>query len=114
MTHPEPAAPAAPVPPTLDDVKRLTPESDFKPYTARDLDPAVRNEALRKLFLSDPHFQQGDGLDVRVDEVAALAASPQARQQKILQARALGLLDDDLIDQVHPDDAPSAPRKLKA
>ena len=96
--------PANPTAPTLDDVQRLTPESDYSPYTAPGVDPQVRNEALKKLFLGDPHFQQGDGLDVRVDDEVALESSPLARQQKILQARALGLLDDELTDQVDPRD----------
>lgn len=89
--------------PTLEDVARLTPESDYSAYTAPGVDAQVRNEALRKLFHSDPHFGQGDGLDVAVDEVCQIAQSPQARRQKILQARALGLLDDDLIEQEPPD-----------
>jgi hypothetical protein len=102
VTDPQhPAEPEAPKP-TLDDVARLTPESDFRPFTAPGVDAQVRNEALKKLFLGDPHFRQGDGLDVRVDEVVELARSPLARQRKILQARALGLLDDDLVDQAEP------------
>lgn len=107
----EPAAPEAPEAPkpTLDDVARLTTESDFRPFTAPGVDAQVRNEALKKLFLGDPHFRQGDGLDVRVDEVVELARSPLARQRKILQARALGLLDDDLIDQAEPPAAPNGP-----
>lgn len=100
------SADASPAAPTLDDVQRLTPESDFRPFTAPGVDEKVRNEALKKLFLGDPHFQQGDGLDVRVDDEVALESSPLARQQKILQARALGLLDDELIDQVDPRDLP--------
>ncbi|MBA4175990.1 MAG: hypothetical protein C0505_05440 [Leptothrix sp. (in: Bacteria)] len=90
-------------PPTLDDVSRLTPESDYSVFTAPEIDAGVRNEALRKLFQSDPHFARSDGLDVAVDEVCEIAQSPQARQRKIEQARALGLLDDDLIEQERPD-----------
>lgn len=100
----EPDSPPSGTPrPTLDDVARLTPESDYAPYTAPGVDEKVRNEALRKLFHSDPHFGQGDDLDVAVDEVCQIAQSPQARRLKILQARALGLLDDELLDQDPPD-----------
>ena len=95
---------AAAASPTLDDVARLTPESDYSAFTAPGVDEQVRNQALRKLFLSDPHFQQSDGLDVAIDEVVQLAQSPLARQRKIMQARALGLLDDDLLDQPEPGD----------
>ena len=102
MTEPQQAPrPDAPKP-TLDDVARLTHESDYLPFTAPGVDPQVRNEALKKLFHSDPHFRQGDDLNVRVDEVVQVALSPLARQRKIMQARALGLLDDDLVDQAGP------------
>ncbi len=109
MTDPQPPRPPQAPAPTLDDVARLTPESDFSPFTAPGVDPAVRNAALKKLFLGDPHFGQGDDLDVRVDEVAEVAASPLARQHKILQARALGLLDDELVDQPHPGESQRRP-----
>ena len=85
--------------PTLADVAKLTPDSNYAVFTAPDVDSKVRNEALRKLFLTDPHFRQADDLDVRVDEVVGIEASPLARQYKIQQARALGLLDDELLDQ---------------
>ena len=100
--RPEQTAPADAPKPTLDDVARLTPESDYGPFTAPGVDPRVRNEALKKLFLGDPHFRQGDDLNVRVDEVVELARSPLARQRKILLARAMGLLDDELLDQIEP------------
>ena len=101
----EPAPPPGPpaTPPTLDDVSRLTPESDYSVFTAPEVDERVRNEALRKLFHSDPHFAQPDDLDVSVDEVCEVALSPRARQHKIQQARAMGLLDDELIEQQRPD-----------
>ena len=100
--------------PTLDDVARLTPESDYRPFTAPGVDPQVRNEALKKLFQGDPHFRQSDDLDVRVDEVVAVASSPLARQRLILQARALGLLDDDLVDQPELPDPPEPIEKFEA
>ena len=98
----QPSAPAGRAP-TLDDVARLTPESDYTVFTAPEVDARVRNEALRKLFLSDPHFGSSDGLDVAVDEVCEIAQSPRARQRTIEQARALGLLDDELTDQTPPE-----------
>lgn len=107
MAEPDPEPPCPPpcppVLPTLEDVARLTPQSDYSVFTAPGVDARVRNEALRKLFHSDPHFASSDGLDVAIDEVCEIAQSPQARQHKIQQARALGLLDDELIDQESPD-----------
>ncbi len=98
--------PTAPSGPTLDDVAHLDADSDYSPYTAPGVDAQVRNQALRKLFLSNPHFQQSDGLEVAVDEVAQWALSPQARQHTIQRARALGLLDDELIHQPEPEPDP--------
>jgi hypothetical protein len=97
--------------PTLDDVARLTPESDFSAFTAPQVDARVRNEALKKLFFGDPHFNTGDGLDVRAEADCESERSPQARQRQILRARALGLLDDELAEQDRPvpDRAQAAP-----
>jgi hypothetical protein len=56
------------------------------------------------MFHSDPHFRQSDGLDVSVDEVHEIEGTPTGRQRKILKARELGLLDDELLDQAPPPD----------
>jgi hypothetical protein len=75
------------------------PDADVDADTAR----RARNAALREMFRSDPHFRQSDGLDVAVDEVHEIEGTPTGRQRKILKARALGLLDDELLDQLPPD-----------
>lgn len=63
-----PAAPPASVPlPTMDDVARLTSDSDFSAFVARGVDAAVRRTALKKLF-ADPHFNTMDRLDVYIDD----------------------------------------------
>ena len=77
----------------------LTPEEREQQAGLNAVDEPTRNVALRTLFMSDPHFRQPDELNVRDDEVASVALSPLARQHKIQQARALGLLDDELLDQ---------------
>ncbi len=71
------------------------------PIDLHSADPQTRNAALRELFHTDPHFKQSDGLEVALDEVVQ-ESSPLARQRKIEQARALGLLDDELLDQPAP------------
>ena len=106
--EPTAAGAATATPPTLDDVARLTPGSDYSAFAAPGVDDQVRNAALRKLFMSDPHFQQSDGLDVAIDEEVHLGQSPLARQRTILQARALGLLDDESVDQPQPEAGPPA------
>lgn len=100
------APPPTPTPasagPTLDDVARLTPDSDYAAFTSPQVDARVRNAALQKLFFSDPHFNTPDGLDVCAVADGESERSPQARQRQIQRARALGLLDDELADQDQP------------
>lgn len=58
-----PARPA----PTLDDVARLTADSDYSAFVARGVDKNVQRLALKKLF-ADPHFHVMDGLDIYMDD----------------------------------------------
>jgi hypothetical protein len=53
--------------PTLDDVARLTPQSDYSAFVGGGVDPAVRRLALKKLF-ADPNFAVMDGLDIYIDD----------------------------------------------
>jgi len=53
--------------PTLDDVARLTQESDYSAFVAQGVDQSVRRMALKKLF-ADPHFNVMDGLDIYIDD----------------------------------------------
>lgn len=66
----QPAAPAGATErpaPTLEDVARLTPESDYAAFVAGGVDPAVRRLALKKLF-ADPNFAVMDGLDIYISD----------------------------------------------
>ncbi len=96
------AAPSKPVL-TLVDVEKLTAQSDFSVFAAREVDPAVRNAALKKLFHAEPHFNVMDGLDVYIDDYNTPDPLPKAIMRTMLQARALGLLDDELKDQDKPE-----------
>jgi len=104
---PVPAMPAAPAPaampaaapdlpplPTLDDVARLTNDSDFSPYVARNVDAGVRNAAMKKLF-SDPHFNVMDGLDTYIDDYGKPDPIPLSMLRRMNQAAVLGLFDDE-------------------
>lgn len=53
--------------PTLEQVERLTSDSDFTPFVARGVDETVRRAALKKLF-ADPRFNVMDGLDTYIDD----------------------------------------------
>jgi hypothetical protein len=87
------AQPVVP-PPTLEDVQALTPESDFRRFTAADVSPDVRNAAMKKLF-SDPHFNVMDGMDVYVGDYSQSDPIPAAMLRKLAGAKFLGLFDDE-------------------
>lgn len=109
---PAPAAPttvgtdapasAAPAKPTLQDVEQLDAKSDYRSFVAPDVDPEVRNAAFKKLFHSDPHFNVMDGLDVYIDDYNTPNPLPVAVMKTLVQARALGLIDDELKEQEPP------------
>lgn len=61
------AGAVAPRMPTLDDVARLTADSDYSAFVSRGVDKSVRRAAMKKLF-SDPHFNLMDGLDIYIGD----------------------------------------------
>ncbi len=99
---------------TLDDVEQLKPESDYSAFVSRSVDPTVRNAALKKLF-TDPHYNVMDGLDIYIGDYNTFEPIPKSMLRQMVQARALGLLDDDLEAQPLPpgastlDAAPESP-----
>ena len=86
---------------TLDDVEQLKPESDYSAFVSRSVDPTVRNAALKKLF-TDPHYNVMDGLDIYIGDYNTFEPIPKSMLRQMVQARALGLLDDDLEAQPLP------------
>ena len=99
--------------PTLEDVAKLTADSDYSVFAAKSVDPQVRNAAMRKLFAGDPHFNVMDRLDVYIDDYSVGEPIPQSMLRQMVQARSLGLLDDDLVDQDKPSPA-DVPETLAA
>lgn len=87
------AAPAPP-PPTLQDVQSLGRESDYSRFVTPDVDPTVRNAALKKLF-TDPHFNVMDGLDVYIDDYGKPDPLPHAMLREMVQSRSLGLFQEE-------------------
>jgi len=90
-----PAVTPEPPLPTLDDVARLTKDSDFSPYVARNVDARVRNAAMKKLF-SDPHFNVMDGLDTYIDDYGKPNPIPLSMLRRMNQAAVLGLFDHEI------------------
>ena len=89
--------------PTLADVARLTPESDFSRFVATGVQPDVKNAALKKLF-ADPRFNVMDGLDVYIDDYNAPDPLPSGMLRRMAQAKGLGLV----TDAIEPESAPLA------
>jgi hypothetical protein len=85
--------PEAPPPLTLDDVAALSPESDFRPFVARDVQLDVRNAALKKLF-TDPHYNVMDGLDTYVDDYSQPDPLPPGMLEQMAQSAFLGLFTE--------------------
>lgn len=86
-TAPPEQAPPNPPLPTLEDVQRLTPESDFRPFLRPQVAPEVRNAALRKLF-ADPRFNVMDGLDIYIDDYSQPNPLPGDIARRLLAAHA--------------------------
>jgi hypothetical protein len=83
-----------PPPPTLEDVKALTAESDFTRFTAPNVAPEVKNAALKKLF-SDPHYNVMDRLDVYIDDYSQPDPMPESMLRQLASAKFLGLFKDE-------------------
>ena len=79
---------------SLDDVKLLTKDSDFKPFMTSDVGPEVRNAAMKKLF-ADPHFNVMDGLDIYIDDYSKSDPIPESMLRQMAGAKFLKLFDDD-------------------
>ena len=78
---------------TLEDVARLTPESDYSAFVARSVSPDVRNAAVKKLF-TDPHYNIMDGLDIYIDDYSKPSPLSAADMAKMVGAQFLKLVDD--------------------
>ncbi len=112
------AAPPPPPPPplTMDDVARLTPESDYARFVAPSVDPGVRNAAMKKLF-TDPHYNIMDGLDTYIEDYGIADPIPESMLRQMVQSKALGLFDHE--DEKPPADVASSasdenPREMSA
>ncbi|MDO9199504.1 DUF3306 domain-containing protein [Rhodoferax sp.] len=86
-------APAAP-PPSMADVKELTPQSDFAPFVGRDVAPEVRNAAMKKLF-TDPHYNVMDRLDIYIDDYSKPDPLPASMLRQMASAKFLKLFEEE-------------------
>lgn len=95
-------------PPTLEDAAALTPASDFTRFVARDVDPAVKNAALKTLF-TDPHFNVMDGLDIYIDDYGKPDPLPEGMLRQMVQSQFLGLFADEKKPDEAANHSPAAP-----
>ncbi len=87
-------APAELPPPTLDDARALTTESDFKPFMAKNVSPEVKNAAMKKLF-TDPHYNVMDMMDTYVDDYSKPDPIPESMLRDMVAVKFLKLFERD-------------------
>jgi hypothetical protein len=92
--------------PTLEDVKNLTPQSNYAPFVAHNVSPEVRNTAMKKLF-TDPHYNIMDRLDIYIDDYTKPDPIPESMLRQMVSARFLNLFDDE--EKPEESVIPSAP-----
>jgi len=79
------------IPPTLEDaesIDRFAP--DFSSFMKPNVDPAVQQAAMKKLF-SDPHFNIMDRLDIYIDDYSIPDPIPMEMLKRMVQSETLGL-----------------------
>jgi len=83
--------PEVPPPPTLDDVEKIDRFApDFSAFMKPDVDPAVQQAALKKMF-TDPHFNVMDGLDIYIDDYSRPDPLPPGMLERMVQSDMLNL-----------------------
>lgn len=79
---------------SLDDVKLLTQQSDFKPFMAGNVSSDVRNAAMKKLF-TDPHYNVMDGLDIYISDYSIADPIPESMLRQMVGAKLLKIFGDE-------------------
>lgn len=92
--RPEPTLPNSQAPTELPSLDSLTPQSDFSPFMAKDVDMQLRNQAMKKLF-TDPHYNVMDRLDIYIDDYSVHTPLPIEVIRQMSIAKTLGLFDDE-------------------
>lgn len=95
--RPEPSLPVTTKPVVLPSLDAMTPQSDFSPFMRPDVDPQLRNLAMKKLF-TDPHYNVMDRLDIYIDDYSVHTPLPLEVIRQMSIAKTLGLFDDEEKD----------------
>jgi hypothetical protein len=76
---------------TLDDVEKIDRFApDFSSFMKPDVDPAVQQAAMKKMF-SDPHFNVMDGLDIYIDDYSKPDPIPMEMLKRMVQSDMLNI-----------------------
>jgi hypothetical protein len=94
--------------PSLEDVDKLTAESDFSTFMNKDVAGDVHQAAMKKLF-SNPHFNVMDGLDIYIDDYSIEDPLPLGMLEKMYQSTALGLFKPLEVDATNSDHSALVP-----
>lgn len=114
--------PKRPPGPTLEDVRTLTFESDFRRFVAPDVSPDVKNAAVKKLF-ADARFNVRDAMDVYADDYSLPDPLPESMMRKMASAQFLKLFDEEpkeeagqreVADDVGPQNVAQSPQAPQA
>jgi len=85
----------APPPMSLEDVDKIDRFApDFSAFMKPDVDPAVQQAAMKKMF-SDPHFNVMDGLDIYIDDYSKLDPIPLEMLKRMVQSDMLNIFRKD-------------------
>ena len=73
-------------PASLEDVEKIDRfDPDFSAFMKSDVDPAVQQAALKKMF-TDPHFNVMDGLDIYIDDYSKPDPMPPGILERMVQS----------------------------
>ena len=105
----EKASEEAPPPATLEDVAKIDRfDPDFSAFMKPDVDPAVQQAALKKMF-TDPHFNIMDGLDIYIDDYSKPDPLPPGMLERMVQSDMLNLFRKKGEEPASQDDAKNDP-----
>ncbi len=94
-------APPEVPPPTMEDVEKIDVKAtDFSAFMRADVDPAVQQAAIKKMF-RDPHFNVMDGLDIYIDDYSKPDPIPMEMLKRMAQSDMLGIFKT--TDELYPE-----------
>ena len=106
----------APPPATLEDVAKIDRfDPDFSAFMKPDVDPAVQQAALKKMF-TDPHFNIMDGLDIYIDDYSKPDPLPPGMLERMVQSDMLNLFrksSDEQPQEAQKDESQALKPKLE-